>query len=294
LHTIVLKILKEYAPRQKKIEVAAEFPLPLADFLREKGFALEIKNPFRPERAVKTPDEINKIREAIEKTCLAYKKMENILHESRIKNNLLYYRGEPLTSELLKTEAERVFFEEGMTSSEGIIIASGKQSAIPHHTGHGTIRTNESIVCDLFPVSRENGYFADMTRTYVKGKPSARLQKMYEAVIAAQEAAIAIIKPGVPMKDLHNAAAKVLRAHGFDVGERGFTHSLGHGIGLEIHEHPRVGPNSNGVLEPGNVITIEPGLYYPTLGGIRIEDVVVVTQTSYTNLTNYPKKFIIP
>ena len=132
-----------------------------------------------------------------------------------------------------------------------------------------------------------------MTRTYVKGAPSEKLQKMYDAVREAQEAGIEAIKPGVSTKDVHALVSGVFIKAGFEVGTKGFVHGTGHGLGLDIHEDPRINDRSDIVLMQGHVVTVEPGLYYPELGGVRIEDVVCVTENGCRNLTNYPKIFCI-
>ena len=291
---LALHLLNRYAPGDTNIEVPAYFPLPMADFLRSQGIALVIKNPFCSDRAVKEPWEADAIGESIRKTCVAYEKIEEMLSESAIAGGILIYRGAPLTSELLKKSADRVLFELDMLSTEGMIISSGPHSAIPHHPGGGLIRANTPIVCDLYPLSRETGYFADMTRTYAKGAPHKELERMYGAVLRAQEKALSMMKPGARAKDIHEAVCGVLTGEGFHAGEAGFTHSTGHGLGLDIHEHPRITKMSETILEPGHVITVEPGLYYPEYGGVRIEDVVCITDDGYENLTNYPKRFVIP
>ena len=276
-----------------EIEVSRRFPLDVADYLRSKDVVLNVRTPFMPERAIKSADEIQNITNALKTTCEAFKLIENILHDTQIYGNSLLYRKEILTSEFIKSEVGLFLYKNGMDDPEGMIISSGAQAAMPHHKGAGPIRPNETIVCDLFPRSRESGYFADMTRTYVKGTPSPYAAKMYEAVKTAQDQAFELIRPGVPAKYVHNAAAKVIKEAGFDVGEKGFIHSLGHGLGIDIHELPSISSNSGDVLEVGNVITIEPGLYYPEFGGVRLEDVVVVNAEGYQLLTPSDKRFLI-
>jgi Xaa-Pro aminopeptidase len=133
-----------------------------------------------------------------------------------------------------------------------------------------------------------------MTRTYVKGTPSETVLNMRAAVARAQDAGFANIRPGAYAKDVFEASAAAVRDAGFDVGEKGYIHSLGHGLGLELHEAPHLAPSSSEVLEVGNVVTVEPGIYYPEHGGARIEDVVVVTENGYENLTSYPREMVIP
>ena len=292
-HKLALQIIKDYRRENEPVEVPYYFPLDMADYLRSEGIVLQVKRPFISEREFKNGSEIEAIEKSIRKTKSAYQLIEQILRNSIIENENVVYRGSKLTSEFLKQEVTKVLVEQGMLNTEGIIISCGKYAAIPHHPGNGAIKAHQTIICDLFPVSQESGYFADMTRTYVKGAPSEKLQKMYDAVREAQEAGIEAIKPGVSTKDVHALVSGVFIKAGFEVGTKGFVHGTGHGLGLDIHEDPRINDRSDIVLMQGHVVTVEPGLYYPELGGVRIEDVVCVTENGCRNLTNYPKIFCI-
>ncbi|MDI6777674.1 MAG: M24 family metallopeptidase [Patescibacteria group bacterium] len=294
-------IFKKYGLMGRKVQVPIHFPLDMADFLRARGAKLVPTFPFFPERARKTKEEISCIEENLTHTKLAFRTIENILRRSKIKKNRIYYQNKIITSEFLKQEVEKALVEKGMFDMLGMIISSGEQTAIPHHIGTGPIRPHQPIVCDIFPRHRQSGYFSDMTRTYVKGNPSEKIMRMYKAVLKAQLAAMKKIpvspaggRAGVRAKEIYEAAASVIIKSGFDVGEIGLTHGLGHGVGLDIHEKPSLKPLSEDILEAGNIITVEPGLYYPGIGGVRIEDMILVTKTGFKNLTNYPKKLIIP
>ncbi|HBB36557.1 MAG: hypothetical protein UX02_C0002G0053 [Candidatus Moranbacteria bacterium GW2011_GWC1_45_18] len=287
-------IFKKYGLMGKRVEVPIHFPLDMADFLRKNGAKLTPTFPFFPQRAMKTKEEIEYIKESLAHTKLAFRIIENILRRSKIRKNRIYYQNKILTSEFLKQEAEKALIEKGMFDLLGMIISTGAQTAIPHHSGSGPIRPHQPIVCDIFPRHRNSGYFSDMTRTYVKGKPSAEIQKMYEAVLRAQNAAIKKIRSGVSAKEIYDISANVILKNGYHIGDSGFIHGLGHGVGLDIHEKPSLKPHSEDILEAGNVITIEPGLYYSGIGGIRLEDMVLVTKTSCQNLTNFPKRLVIP
>lgn len=293
-HNFALYLFQKYDLVGKPIEVPANFPFPLADFLRARGVELIPKIPLYPERAQKSSAELKAIRESIQKTEKAFALIEQILKDSSVKGASVIYHEELLTGELLKREVERLLLEEDMINSEGIIISSGAQTAIPHHPGQGPLKAHKPIVCDIFPRSRATGYFADITRTYVKGAPSAELQKMYEAVWKAQEVAMKAVRPGVKAAEVHRVATQVLLDLGYDAGEKGFVHSTGHGVGLDVHEEPRLGEKSESELKVGNVITIEPGLYYPEIGGVRVEDVVLVTEQGFENLVHHPKEWVIP
>ena len=300
---LVYYLLKKYKLLKSEIEVPIHFPLDIADFLRKKGVKLTPTYPFFPQRAKKTKREIGYVKESLLHTKLAFKTIENILKKSRIEGNKIIFRNKILSSEFLKQEAEKALIEKGMFDLLGMIISSGEQTAIPHHDGTGPIMPREPIICDIFPRHRKSGYFADMTRTYVKGKPTEKIIKMYNAVLMTQKAAFKKIRAGVSAKQIYHAAADSIIKSGFHVGEKGFIHGLGHGVGLDIHEKPSLKADSRDILENGNIITIEPCLYYPKAGlhrrrgkacGIRIEDMILVTKAGYKNLTNYPKKFIIP
>ncbi len=288
-----ISLIKKYSPNSNEIEVPVYFPLDLADYLREKGIVLKIRKPYYQGRAIKNDAEVTMIEESIKNTQLAFLKIEEILEVSDIKNGLIIFNGKPLTSEFLKNEVEKILFNAGMLNAEGIIISCGKNAAIPHHPGQGNLLAGETIVCDIFPVSKQSGYFADMTRTYVKGGSSKKIRNMYDSILKAQEAAFALIKPGILAKEVHKAVSASIIRDGFNVGNIGFTHGTGHGLGLEVHEAPHINKVSEEILQPGNVFTIEPGLYYPNIGGLRIEDVVCITDSGYKDLTNFPKRLII-
>ena len=286
-------IFKKYKLLGRKVQVPIHFPLDMADFLRAQGAKLIPTFPFFPQRAVKTKGEIGCIKECLTHTKTAFRIIESILRQSKIGRNRIYYRDKIITSEFLKQEAEYALIEKGMFDMLGMIISTGGQTAIPHRIGAGPILPHQPIVCDIFPRHRASGYFSDMTRTYVKGKPSPEIIKMYNVVLKAQSAAIKKIRAGIPAKEIYDIAAKEIIKAGFDVGEIGLVHGLGHGVGLDIHEKPNLKADSEDILKAGNVITIEPGLYYPKIGGVRIEDIVLVTKTGCRNLTNYPSELLI-
>ncbi|MBU6323407.1 Xaa-Pro peptidase family protein [Patescibacteria group bacterium] len=298
-HALAKRILARYGPPGTDLSVSAHLPLDMADALRADGARLRVADPFLPERAVKSPEEVAAIRESCARTALAFLRIEEILRESAIDGAALRWKGEPLTSERLKREAGRVLFDADMENADGIIISSGAHAAMPHHAGEGLVRPHATIVCDIFPRSVRTGYFADMTRTYVKGEPSETAARMYAAVAAAQDAGFAAIRAGVEGKDAHQAAAAVIRDSGFGAGEAtpdsvpGFIHGLGHGLGLEVHEPPRMGAHASGTLTAGNVVTVEPGLYHPEHGGVRIEDVVLVTEDGCEKLSEHPRELVI-
>ncbi len=198
------------------------------------------------------------------------------------------------TAESAHQLIDSILDEYDCESPEGHIVAGGRMSAEPHEIGKGALLAGVPIVIDIYPRSKVTGYYADMSRTVCRGVAPVPLRDMYQAVAQAKEVAIAAVRPGFPVKELHLLAADSLAAAGFATGgtgtlfeyEYGFVHSLGHGLGQEVHEAPHINKTSEEVLEAGQVVTIEPGLYYPEIGGVRLEDMVLVTETGCVNLTN--------
>jgi len=205
------------------------------------------------------------------------------------------------TSESAREIIESILQSHNCESSEGMIVAGGPSSAEPHEAGKGMLRVGEPIVIDIFPRSKETGYFADMTRTVCIGTPSSELQKMYDTVCEAQKLAIGMVAPGVKGAVIHQAVWDFFEQAGYKTNGKGslftyaegFVHSLGHGVGQVVHDLPRLSAKSEDVLQVGDVITIEPGLYYRHIGGVRLEDMLLVTDDGYRNLTQYPKKLEI-
>lgn len=289
-----LYLLKKYDLMDQEIEVANNFSIALADFLRAEGVKLKPVASLFPERMKKTPEEVAAIREALVRTQEAFKLIEQVLADSVIDGDLLKYKGEVLTSELMKLMVEREFVEQQLMNVEGMIISSGPHAAIPHHRGDGPLRPHQTIICDIFPKHMASEYYADMTRTYVKGEPSEYVQGMYEAVKGAQEAAFTAIRAGVPGNEVHQQCVEYFEKAGYVTGpESGFMHGTGHGLGLEVHEAPYFAKATPTPVEPGNVLSVEPGLYYPEHGGVRIEDLILVTEDGHENLTQYHKNYII-
>ena len=280
---------------EKSVQISDSMPVSMVDWLREKGAELTPVAELYPERQVKIQSEIAAITAAHQKVHRAFARIEQILADALVAGSQIIYQNAPLTSERVKQEVERVLLEENLLLDAGMIISSGPQAAMPHHEGSGELLANQTIICDLFPRDRSSDYYADMTRTYVKGEPADKVTRMYDATRVAQEAAFEEIKPGVTPESVHEAVVASFEQAGFSSGgEEGFIHGTGHGLGLDVHEAPYLKSGHTDPLQPGAVVTVEPGLYYPEHGGVRIEDVVVVTKDGHQNLTNYPKQFVIP
>ncbi|MBR1835991.1 MAG: M24 family metallopeptidase, partial [Kiritimatiellae bacterium] len=193
--------------------------------------------------------------------------------------------GAAFTSERARALVRATLLMRGTMDFEGSIVAGGAQAADPHEQGHGPLRDGELVVADIFPRSLATGYWGDMTRTFHHGRLPPERRRLLKTVAAAQKLGLSLVKPGSTGKAVHEAVAEFFERAGYrgwtgaDGTPRGFFHGLGHGVGLEIHEEPRLSPSGLGTLRPGMVVTVEPGLYYPDVGGARIEDTVLVTET---------------
>ncbi len=279
----------------KSALVPGDFPIKYADELRRLGYRIRYKEGlFFEERLKKTPEEVRFISDSLRKTERAMGRAIEMISSSRIRDGKLFLNGSPLTSEIIRGEINSELSRLGCTALN-TIVACGIHSSMPHNRGEGPLFAGQPIVIDIFPRSQESGYFGDMTRTVVKGEPSKELEKMYQTVLKGQKLGLSLIKHHARVKDIHGAIVEFFKKSGFETGmmdgkQQGFIHSTGHGLGLEIHEPPRVSFTDT-ILEEGNVITVEPGLYYEKLGGVRIEDVVVVKRDGCTTLTRYPKRF---
>jgi len=265
----------------QKIAVPRDFALYLGDELREKGFEVTpVENPTGEQRKTKSVDEIQKLREAQAVTEKAMKMFRDVLREASEKDDELYYQGELLTSERAKSLIEKFLIEKNCKVPADTIVACGQDSAQPHNTGKGSLKPDEPIIVDIFP-RHSNLYFGDMTRTFVKGEPTEKILEMHSVVEEALKEALDMIAPGVKGEELHEKVCEVFEENGFETTEdSGFLHSTGHGVGLELHEKPSLGPGS-AELEPGMVVTVEPGLYIPGVGGVRIENMVAITEDGY-------------
>lgn len=279
--------------RIRRLRVPGSFPIALADRLRQKGYTLEAgKGPFFPERTIKTPEEVEAIRRTVQRTEEALQSAIGLIAEAEIKDGDLWLRSRPLTSELIRKTLHLTLLGSDCLGRE-TIVAGGTQACDPHCVGSGVLKAHWPIVLDLFPMSLTSRYYADITRTVVKGKPSDKVKRMYRAVREGQEIAFGMIRDGAEGQKIHQKILDRFGEEGFPTGEQngrmqGFFHGTGHGLGLEIHEPPRIGPVPD-VLKAGQVVTVEPGLYYLDAGGIRIEDDVLVTQTGCESLTCFPK-----
>jgi len=292
--------LFRYLARREKagaLVVPPDFPAGLYAGLQAAGARVRVaEHGLAPERAIKTDAEAQAIRRGNAASAAGIRAAEAVLRAARIEGKRLIYEGSVLTSEKLRAVIDRACLEKGAVPQD-TIVAGGRQACDPHEGGHGPLRPNELIIVDVFPRIQATGYHGDLTRTFLKGRPSEPQRALVEAVRAAQSAAIGRVKSGVKGATVHRAADEVFRERGFVTERRGedfagFIHSTGHGLGLDVHEAPRVSPKA-GNLRSGHVITVEPGLYYPEIGGCRIEDVVRVTRDGSEKLSSLHYRWAI-
>lgn len=282
--------------REKKIRTVIlphNFPAYVASELQKRKFKVEFRSdPFWKERLLKNKQEKEAIRESLKHTGNAIRHAYDFLKKCSIKNGKIVHRGKVLTSEVLRKEIDVYLLEHGCLA-QNTIVAGGEQGVDPHNRGSGPLAANRGIVMDVFPRSTKTHYYADMSRTVVKGKASAEYKKIWQTVKYAQEKAFDMVKPGVSGQKIHDWIMGYFESKGYKTGlikgrMQGFFHGTGHGLGLDIHEAPRVSKVPE-ILKEGMVVTVEPGLYYSGIGGVRIEDVVYVTKNGCEVLSSCPK-----
>ena len=277
----------------KRILVPGNFPYIHAVRLQELGYQLETKRePFFERRVVKTAEEIAYIEAAQRATEEAVAAAHTALRVATARDGALWLEGEVLTSERIKKLINVKLMERDCVAQH-TIVAGGEQACDPHNEGSGPLPVNRSIIFDVFPRHAATRYFADMSRTVVRGEAPPDLKRLYEAVRDAQEEAITKIRDGADGARIHQGICERFEAAGYRTGlvngrMQGYFHGTGHGVGLDIHEAPRIS-RTGSTLQEGHVVTVEPGLYYPGLGAVRIEDMVFVTSDGCRNLTNFPK-----
>ncbi|MFC7057071.1 M24 family metallopeptidase [Halovenus salina] len=282
------------------IATPPQFPLQTADQLREQGIDVTADDSsiVTKIRAKKTDEEVGYIREAQRANEAAMARAEELISTATVDDEgQLLQNGELLTSERVREEIEVTLLRHGCGLDE-TIVACGSDGADPHDRGSGPLRAGESIIVDIFPQNKQSKYHADMTRTFCHGEPSDTIREWYDLTQEAKEAALAALEPGATGEEVHAAVCEVYEDAGEPTlrneptTETGFIHSTGHGLGLDVHEQPSVAPSGE-TLEPGHVVTIEPGLYDPDVGGVRIEDFVVVTDDGYENIVDYDEHLVV-
>lgn len=281
----------------KRVDVPSSFPLGLAMELDARGIRLDlVDDPFWPEREVKRPDEVRALEASLRAAEAGLEAGIAALKSCRIRKGWLMRDGRRFTAEDLRSAINTRVMAEGAVPAH-TICAPGDQAVDPHEEGHGPIRAHQPVIMDIFPRSEKTGYFGDLTRTVVRGKASFALHELYAIVHEGVRHGHRRVKDGVEAMDVHREIQELFARQGYKTGVQkgrmqGFFHGTGHGVGLQIHEAPSVGRRPN-VLKAGHVITIEPGLYYLGLGGVRIEDMALVRKRDSRCLTRVPKQLEI-
>ncbi len=276
--------------------VPSSFPLRLAQELETNRIGLETTNGlFWPAREAKTDDELRQMRRALSITEVGLARAMEVLAACKTRRGKkLDWFGRVLTSEILRAEIDSAILHAGGLPAN-TIVAGGDQACDPHERGFGPLYADSLIILDVFPRDAKTGYFGDITRTVVRGRASEEQRRLWDTVREGQALALKKMKPGVDGLTLHNEIKQLFADRGFPTETRdgrnvGFFHGTGHGLGLEIHEFPRF---QKTVFKAGQTLTVEPGLYYPGLGGVRIEDVVVLTKSGIRMLSRFEKRLEI-
>lgn len=278
--------------------VPEEFPAGLLERLRALGQTVQVaQGTVLPAREIKTAREAAAVRAGNRVAAAGFRAAEALLERATIAGRKLQLDGRPLTSERVRLAIEIACLEAGGLALD-TIVAGGDQACDPHCRGLGPLRANELIIIDIFPRHTASGYHGDMTRTYLKGRASAEQSALVDAVATAQKAARRILRAGEIASAVHAECVSVFTARGYETkstptGAVGFFHGTGHGLGLAVHEAPRISAPVQEPLKAGAVVTIEPGLYYPGLGGCRIEDVAWLNDTGHTLLSKHPYRWEI-
>jgi Xaa-Pro aminopeptidase len=288
---VILLLAAKY--RIDGFSVPDDFPAGVAFKLVRYGLKLTPAGAMLfPAREIKSPAETAAVRAGNRCAARGIAAAEALLRQARIRGRWLYLHGRKLTSENVKFAVETACLAAGGVSLD-TIIAAGNQGCDPHESGHGPIRAHDLIIVDVFPRITATGYHGDMTRTFLRGRASDAQRRLVATVRAGQQLAFRAVHAGINGRVVHNRVAAYFQAQGYETrrtprGSVGFFHGTGHGLGLAVHEPPRIADAVNYELKLGAVVTIEPGLYYPGLGACRIEDVVQVTTSRPTLLSHYP------
>lgn len=278
-----------------KICVPPDFPIIIADVLRAEGLTIKptigLVEKARETKNTQDVNTIKKIQKINEKVVTEIIELIRATDVGPNKNLLL--KGEVLTIGKLKSLFGHKLLENGCIIEQDIIVACGPKSSDPHYLGEpeDKLKAEQPIILDIYPRSLQKRLWTDMTRTVVKGRAPNKVKQMFDIVSEAKDASFDAIQAGAIGNQVYNTCCDILETRGYETTRRGnkvsigMTHSLGHGVGLQIHESPRLGEFSNFPIKEHVVLTIEPGLYDPDVGGVRLEDIIEITKTGYRNLT---------
>ena len=295
LASVAKKELSEGTP----ITVPYNFPSLATDVLREEGLIIKpMFNVIEKARETKEPDEIKEIKKVQEVVERVTTEIINLIADCDVgpKNTLIHKKDgkkRPLTVGEVKSMMGQALIGNWCAIEEELIVACGPRSADPHYQGNpeDELKANQPIILDIYPRGVRKRYWSDMTRTVVKGRASEEVKKMFNAVLKAKNACIDVLHEGVLGSDMFNLCCDILEKAGYGTIrggkqiEKGFTHGLGHGVGLQIHESPSMSELYKFPLKEHSIVTVEPGLYDPKVGGVRIEDIVELRKDGCNNLT---------
>ncbi len=283
----------------REFRVGARFPAGLFSALQQAGVRITVEQNggLFPQRQCKTADEVALLRKGNRASAAGFRVVAKTLSESTVRGGKLIHQGKVLTSERLRELISHACLDAGALAVD-TIASPGDQACDNHLAGHGPIRAGELIVVDIFPRRQADGYWGDMTRTYLKGRASDAQRRLVRTVRRAHQLAIGMIRPGVRGGKVHEAVEQFFAGEGYETDRegptpKGFFHALGHGVGVEIHEDPFMRAGESWKFKKGNVLTVEPGLYYRGLGGCRIEDVVHVVPGGNEKISSAPYRWEI-
>lgn len=271
--------------------VPLHLPHDAAVYIEQAGYSLSSTTVVADARRVKTEAEIACLRRVQAVTCRGMARAEAVLATATVDGDALVWDGAPLTTERLRREVNTELARHGVRDAGNTVVGSGPSAADLHFTGHDAVGSGETVLLDVSPRG-PHGHYGDLTRTFVVESDGGWERRAYVAVEAAHELALETVAAGVPAATVHEEAAAELAAYGFRVDSSavGFTHGVGHGVGVSLHEEPSL--RAADPLEAGQVVTVEPGVYDPGRGGVRIEDTVVVTEDGCEKLADYPVRFV--
>ena len=283
----------------RSFRVSPRFPAGLAFELKDAGLKIEVAGDegVFPERMIKTAEEVEALRKGNQASAAGFRAVSKALAESKVRRGRLVHQGRTLTAERLRELIAQASMEKGAIALH-TITAPGDQAVDCHNAGHGPIRPGELIVVDIFPRRPADGYWGDMTRTFLKGEASDEQKRLVRTVKQAHALSLEMIKPGASGGKVHRAVEDFFAKEGYETTRdsndlKGFFHALGHGIGLQVHESPVLHAKADWRFKKGMVVTTEPGLYYRGLGGVRIEDMVHLVPGGNELISRAPYKWQI-
>jgi Xaa-Pro aminopeptidase len=290
------KVVAEFLKRRsvRHVVTPRDFPLGLTLDLRSERIRVEAaEGSFWPRRQFKMPEEVRALEQALRIAEAGMARGHEVLKASKArKDGTLSWKGGTLSAEVLRMEMELAVVRAGGEARGDTIVACGEMACDPHERGKGALLANQLIILDIFPRDSRSGYFGDLTRTVIRGRANDAQRHIWETCLAGQQRVLQALRPGLKGQKIHEETKAFFAKSGYPTAIRngrwsGFFHGTGHGLGLEIHEEPRF---AAATFHSGQVFTIEPGIYWPGLGGVRHEDVVVITDRGHKLISKFPKQ----